>query len=296
MIRPPLHETFPQLTDYRLMDQPERHGDPVVRKLVAVWKKHVSYAYSGDQVDWQIGEDCYLLTAETADVLYGPGPWDELGYQPGSRPMLEAALREQIKIGHLTGDRHKAVAIMRFARDIRNSMPEKHDLFHGGSEEEVIKKGSGMCNEQSRVMIRLAQIAGLPARYVGHISADHGCAEIRIDGRWSYFDIRGHHYNADDGHVASIWELKCHPGLIERQDPQAAADILPGRTRAMTRTQTHPRAITVIAPYRFADYTWADYAWTHNTADLRRRLAGHEKTWHAVLAELHQGADFTRAG
>ena len=64
----------------------------------------------------------------------------------------------------------------------------------------------------------------------------------------------------------------------------------------MTRTQTHPRAITAIAPYRFADYTWADYAWTYNTQDLRRRLDEHEKPWHAILARLHEGADFTRAG
>jgi hypothetical protein len=295
MINPPVHETFPQLRDFRLMDLPRRHGDPLVRKVVEVWSRNVAIAYRPEQVDWQIGEDCYLLTAETAETLYGPGPWDDLDYTPGSRPMLEWVLAEQIGLDPGAGDRDKALAIMRYARDIRAAAPER-DIFHGGTEEEIIRKCSGMCNEQSRVMIRLAQIAGLPARYVGHISADHGCAEIRIDGRWSYFDIRGHHYNADDGHVASIWELKCHPGLIERQDPQAAADILPGRTRAMTRTQTHPRAITVIAPYRFADYTWADYAWTHNTADLRRRLAGHEKTWHAVLAELHQGADFTRAG
>ena len=50
MIQPALHETFPQLADYRLMDQPEKHPDPMVRKVMAVWKKNVSFAYSGDQV------------------------------------------------------------------------------------------------------------------------------------------------------------------------------------------------------------------------------------------------------
>ena len=294
MIQPPLHETFPQLADYRLMDQPDRHADPAVRKLVAVWKKNVSYAYSGEQVDWQIGQDCYLLTGQTADVLYGPGPWDELDYRPGSRPMLEAILREQVKMDATAGDRDKALAVMRFARDICRSRPGKFDLFHGGSEAEVIKKGSAMCNEQSRVMIRLAQMAGLPARYVGHITADHGTAEIKLDGAWGHFDIRGHYYHAADGRVASIWQLKCDPGLIERQRPEAAADILPGRTQAMTREQTHPRAITVIAPYRLTDYGWPNYGWTHNTAALRRRLGAHEKRWRALLKDFHGDADFTR--
>lgn len=294
MIQPPLHETFPQLADYRLMDQPERHPDPTVRKLIAVWKKNVSYAYSGEQVDWQIGQDCYLLTAETADVLYGPGPWDELDYTPGSRPMLEGILRERIGLDPGACELDKALAVMRFARDIRKSMPEKHDLFHGGSEADVIKKGSGMCNEQSRVMIRLAQIAGLPARYVGHITSDHGTVEIKVDGAWAHFDIRGHYYHADDGRVASMWQLKRDPGLIERQSDEAARDIIPGQTRAMTRQQAHPRAITVIAPYRCADYGWRNYGWTYNTAKLRRRLGAHEKGWRALLKEFHGGADFTR--
>ena len=144
--------------------------------------------------------------------------------------------------------------------------------------------------------IRLAQIAGLPARYVGHITGDHGCAEIKIDGAWAYFDIRGFYYYKDDGRIASIWDLKCDPGLIERQEPEVAEDMRPGLTRAMTRTQTHPRAVTVLAPYRFSDYDWRSYGWTYNTRQLRRRLVAHGKPWGAILSELHEGADFTRGG
>jgi len=296
VIQPPVHETLPQLADFRLMDQDAKHADPLVRRIIATWKKNVALTYRAEQVDWQIGEDCYLLVEETAGVLYGPGPWDELDYEPGSRPMLESILCDSIELDPAAPERDKALAVMRFARDIRNGQPESGELFHGGSEEDIIRKGSSMCNEQARVMIRLAQIAGLPARYVGHITGDHGCAEIRIDGRWAYFDVRGHHYDRDDGRTASIWDLKRDPGLIERQSPEAAEDIIPGRTRAMTRTQTHPRAITVIAPYRSADASWRNYGWTFNTEELRSRLAEHERPWHAVLAELHAGADFTKAG
>jgi len=293
MIQPPLHERFPSLRDYRLLDLALNHDDPLIRKLLATWKHNVALTYAGEQVDWQIVTDCYLLVAETAEVLYGPGPWDDLDYQVRSRPMLEAVLTEQIKLSPSASDRDKAVAIMRYSRDICVSKPGDEDIFHGGTEEDVIRKRSGMCNEQARVMIRLAQIAGLPARYVGHITGDHGCAEIKIDGAWAYFDIRGHTYETPDGRIASIWDLKQDPALIERAKPP---DMLPGRTRAMTRTQTHPRAITVIAPYRCGDYTWRNYGWTHNTPELRRQLAEHEPAWHAVLDELHEGADFTRAG
>lgn len=294
MIQPPLHETFPQLADHRLMDLPDKHPEAMVRKVVAVWKKNVSYAYSPEQVDWRIGEDCYLLAPETAEALYGPGPWDDLDYTPGSRPMLEGIAREQIGIDRLAGDRDKAVAVMRYARDICRDRPTDYDIFHGGWEEEIIKKASAMCNEQTRVMIRLAQIAGLPARYVGHITGDHGTAEIKIDGAWAHFDIRGHYYPKDDGRIASIWDLKRDPGLIERQSREAAKDMLPDRTPAMTREQAHPRAITVIAPYRFADYDWRNYGWTVNTDRLREELGEHEKGWRALLKEFHGDADFTR--
>jgi hypothetical protein len=295
MIQPPVHETLPELADFRLLDQETRHPDPLVRKIVAVWKKNVAITYRTEQVDWRIGEDCYLLVDQTADVLYGPGPWDELDYEPSSRPMLEAVLSETLRLDPAAPDRNKALAVMRFARDLRNTQPEEGELLHGGSEEDVIRKGSAMCNEQSRVMIRLAQIAGLPARYVGHITGDHGCAEIKVDGHWAYFDIRGHHYDRDDGRLASIRDLKSDPGLIERLSPEAAEDIIPGRTRAMTRKHTFPRAITVIAPYRLADVSWRDYGWTFSTKNLRDRLAEHQTRWHAVLDELHGGTDFTQA-
>jgi len=295
MNHPAPHETIPALAPFRLMDQDTTHPDPLVRKIVATWKDNVAITYSPDHVDWQIGEDCYLLTDQTADILYGPGPWDDLDYTPGSRPMLEWLLAEKILPNASADEQAKALAVMRFARDIRGGAP-LDQMFQGGTEEDVIRKCSGMCNEQSRVMIRLAQVAGLPARYVGHITGDHGCAEIKIAGHWSYFDIRGHYYYLDEGGIASIWDLKRDPGLIERQDPEAARDIIPGRTVAMTRTQTHPRAITAIAPYRFADYCWQDYPWTFNTEELQARLAEHRVPWHAVLEELHAGADFTRAG
>ena len=296
MTRAPLHETLPRLSDYRLMDQDRKHADPLVRRLIATWKKNVSFAYRPEQVDWRIGEDAYLLVAETAEALYGPGPWDELDYTPGSRPVLESILRDQLKLDPGTPDAEKALAIMRFSRDIRLSAPEEYDIFHGGTEEEVIKKSSAMCNEQTRVMIRLAQISGLAARYVGHITGDHGCPEVKIDGQWAYFDIRGHYYHKPDGRVASIWQLKCDPALIERQTAEAAKDIIPGRTPALTRKHTYRRAVTVIAPYRFADYDQRACGWTYSTAELRGQLAEYEKTWHALLDEIHAGADFTRPG
>ena len=295
MMHPPLHETLAALGPFRLMDQDAAHADPLVRKVIATWKANVAMSYMPVHVDWQIGEDCYLLVEQTAGTLYGPGPWDDLDYSPGSRPMLEWVLTEQIRLDPAASDRDKALAIMRYARDIRGGDPDGQ-MFHGGAEEEIIRKRSGMCNEQTRVMIRLAQVAGLPARYVGHLSSDHGCGEIKIDGQWAYFDIRGHYYFKDDGRIASIWDLKCDPGLIERQDPEAAKDIIPGRTVAMTRTQTHPRGITAIAPYRFGDYSWIDYGWTFNTRELQAKLAEHLKPWHAVLKELHGNADFTQAG
>ena len=57
----------------------------------------------------------------------------------------------------------------------------------------------------------------------GGYNMEHG----RLDRGWHIGDYAG------DGRMASIWQLKQDPGLIEREPPK---DMLPGRTRAMTRT------------------------------------------------------------
>ncbi|RPI62262.1 MAG: hypothetical protein EHM48_04355 [Planctomycetaceae bacterium] len=285
------------LSQYRILDLPTRKGvNPSVRKIVAYWMDMVKQVYTPQQADWRIAEDCFVLCDETAEILYGTGPWDEIDYVPGSRPMLEWVLREKIKLNPKWTDLRKALAIMRYSRDICGQRRVGDiELFYGGSEEDVIKKVATFCNEQTRVMIRLAQIAGLPARYVGHISGDHGTSEIKIDGQWAFFDIRGMYYYKSGRQVASIWDLRRDPSLIERQPASADKDIL-SRTlgRTMTRTQTFHKAITCIAPYRCGDYDWSSHLWTARTDELTTKLKPLREKWKLMLAEFHGGKDFSK--
>jgi transglutaminase-like putative cysteine protease len=92
----------------------------------------------------------------------------------------------------------KFLWIGRFVR----GLPDRHNWrnplpFTGGTEEELIAKGAQMCNENARVMIALCQVAGLPARYVGHPIGGHGVTEVYVNGRWSYYDIRGKFFVLD---------------------------------------------------------------------------------------------------
>src|SRR5690606_3986278 len=123
-------------------------------------------------VDWAIFDDAVVLQASTVDYLYSDFTPFEQPYVRGSRAYLERIV-DAVTAG-ITGERDKALALLDWCRDIPFTYTRgawlaggqsAGDVFHGGAEEEVIRKGSGMCNEQARVLGILAQIAGLPSRY-----------------------------------------------------------------------------------------------------------------------------------
>ena len=103
-------------------------------------------------------------------------------------------------------------------------------------EEEVIKKGSPLSAELCRVLVALAQIAGLPARIVflfaaedggpepppsfatgkGSASERHAVCEIYAAGQWAVFDPVSDRSFAWAKHgYASAWDLRRMPRLID---------------------------------------------------------------------------------
>ena len=55
-------------------------------------------------------------------------------------------------------------------------------------DEPLLASGSGWCNEQARVFIRLCQVSGIPARMVHLFGQNHTVAEFFADGRWALAD------------------------------------------------------------------------------------------------------------
>ena len=232
--------------------------------------------YGEDTVDGQMTHDRTRLCAETAEYLYSDHTPLELRYERGTRPELEKRLDGIL--ADARSERDRALAILRFVRDLHRLRPaagEKGagDLFHGGTEEEVIKKGSNMCNEQSRVFCVLCQIAGIPARYVGHSVGGHGVSEAYVEGGWAYFDNRGKYFVKPDGSLASAWDLMRNPGLIDEQPPEVRAELREGYDYEGTRRYFSRVEVTAITNYFVWERARYGYGWIWNTPELAERVA-----------------------
>lgn len=250
--------------------------------------------YRPGTVDHVFFDQGVVLCEETAEYLYSEFTPLEQPYVKGTRVFLEKAVA--VATAGCSSDREKAIALMDWCRDIpvaygRSAGPFGEgslEPFHGGAEEEVIRKGSTMCNEQSRVLAIMAQIAALPSRYVGHMTlidydnpnsgTGHGVNEIYVEGSWAYFDIRGRYFLKDDGSFASAWDLLKDPDLINRQGP----DVLSHRFNRMSHDTFgkfyQPSSVTVVVNYLVADHAKYDYSWVYPSPvrALEAREAGRQ--------------------
>jgi transglutaminase superfamily protein len=208
-------------------DQWKTFDDPLTQEGCTLWLERV-LCYFGENggVDVEIIDGQLGLTAKTADHLYSDFTPLDLHYVPGSRPMLERVVAEVVSDG--MSERKKALALMRRCRDNQDMGLASPDLFCGGSEEELLKRGAIMCNEVSRVYICLCQVAGLPARpECAHISG-HMMTEVYAEGKWQWVDpMKGMAPVNDDDEPASAWELMQDPTLHERQPKSYWDDVRP---------------------------------------------------------------------
>jgi len=246
--------------------------------------------YHEGSVDWVYKQEQLLLCPETTEFIYNGFTPSTVSYEKGSRPQLEKIVRTVTR-GCRT-QRAKVLALLKFVRDLPDV--QKHGNgprsacpvvpFHGGTEEEIVKKGCSMCNEQARVLIILSQIAGFPSRYVGHYGcycgADktwqggHGVTEIFMEGKWCYFDIRAKFFQKKDKQLASTWEILQDPGIIDRQ-PKWILKMMRSRYKmTSTRRWFGGGCTTVVNNYFAADHERYSYPWNWNTPTYR---AGQER-------------------
>ena len=256
-----------------------------------------SIAFYGDTVDAQIMDDQIRLCAETADYVYSEYTPLDVKYVRGSRPELERII-DRILDG-VTDEQEKVLAIMRFVRDLHKHRPggklwAGDDLFHGGTEEEVIKKCSNMCNEQARVFCILCQAAGMPARYVGHYIDRHGVAEAYCNGKWAYIDNEGRYFLKPDGTIASVWELKQQPELVTSQSPEVVAEARKRFGPERSEREFCRIEVTVITNYFAWEHARYNYDWIWPTDDFRARTkplrtAFPEEVNHANVVAMIRG-------
>ncbi len=253
------------------------HGDS---KVTAVALENTTYSqsvYRTGSIDNVMFNDAVALQPATVDYLYADFTPLDQPFTPGTRPLLER-LVARITEG-CSSDRDKAIALTAWTWKIRvNYVHPDYEPFHGGAEEEVVRKGSDMCNEMARVLIVMAQIAGIPSRYVGHMTpldyddptsgSGHGVTEMHIDGAWAYFDVRGRFFEKADGRLASAWDLVRDPGLVDRQSDEVRAHWDPRYKIANVRKLYAPGVAHIVANYLAADHAKYDYSWTYPSASL----------------------------
>jgi hypothetical protein len=257
--------------------------DPLTRKGCELWlERLIAFYGEGGGVDVEIVDSQLPLTEETMRYIYSDFTPLDIKYVKGTRPLLEKVVADNVSA--TMSAREKALALMRRVRDNRTSGLASPNLFYGGNEEELLKRGALMGNEVARLFVCLCQIAGLPARtHSAHISG-HMAAEVYAGGKWGWMDpMEGIAPVNDKDEPASAWELFKDPKLFERQPQCVWDDIRPAyahldgqksptddKSLVMARTRDcyfHPREAMAIGNYFAWDHLKYTYPWRMNYAD-----------------------------
>jgi len=154
---------------------------------------------------------------ETAEFLNSRYTRLEVGYQAGTLPTYEKVVAEYTS--DLKTDREKALALLTKALPrvfMHPTMPPLGPACRPNralDDEALLQSGTGFCNEQARVFVRLCQVAKIPARMVYLFYScgrgGHTVAEFYADSRWamadaSWFSV----FPSGDGHLLSA--VECH--------------------------------------------------------------------------------------
>lgn len=232
-------------------------------------------------VDRELAASMVRLCEDTASYLYNAYTDLHTGYVKGSRPALETTLAE---INASVSDPGQLVpAIANFTRGLAEKRPRGLDAMRfGGTEEQIVERGSEWCTDVARVGCALYQIAGLPSRivnlfnlnaaYSGHVIVEVYCSET-----WGAVDTNsGVVYRRDDGVPTTTWELMNDDALVNRhKSPEAWC--------------TAPEQFTAagVANYYVRDAKRYDYAVSGVNDYYRAILSMGGQGWPGGLRWLH---------
>jgi hypothetical protein len=233
-------------------------------------------------IDRLLIENMIRLCPETADYLYREYTPTRSLYQKGTRPKLEQCIEEAVFSSY--SDEERIEAITQFTSGLQKNATDDLDLIRvGGTEEEIIARGSDWCADVARVGCALCQVAGFPARIVSLFDTEkaytgHVIIEVYRDKTWGAVDaLTGVIYRHPEARPASTWELMNNPRLIECHSKGEL-------TLYTTVGQFRAAAITNYFVWR-----WREYDYTVSTVNdyyrsiLKMSLLG----WPGDLRWLH---------
>ena len=207
--------------------------------------------------DREIVASMIRLCDETAGYLYDGHTSRSVGYAEGTRPGLERSCAEAGSPAG--GPEQRVAAIAELTRSLAERSPAGGltAMRFGGTEEQIVERGSDWCADVARVACALYQVAGFPCRmvYLFDLQAaysGHVIVEPHRSGKWGAVDpISAVVYRTGDGNPATTWELMNDADVVTRHaGPEA--------------WYTNPEQFTAagIADYHVRDAARYDYAVT----------------------------------
>jgi transglutaminase-like putative cysteine protease len=183
-------------------------------------------SHAPGSVDRVLLDGMVRLCSQTAEYLYSRHTPTELCYEWGARPELERHVAEATQGCTREEDRIEAIAA--FCAALGRRAPRSLDnMVLGGTEEEIIARGTDWCTDVARAACALCQVAGIPSRIVfladtGHAYSGHAIVEAHRAGAWGAVDaVTAVVYRRADGSPATTWDLMADPDLVERHGPAA---------------------------------------------------------------------------
>ncbi|MBO8183699.1 MAG: hypothetical protein H0Z28_13085 [Archaeoglobus sp.] len=240
-----------------------------------------------ESVDMVLMKNMILLCEETKEFLYKEYTPLEVLYERGSRPKLEEYVESAI-VATPQSSADKIKSICKFVSELQWKVAREIHL--GGTEEQIIERGSEWCTELARVACMLYQIAGFPARivYLADVEraySGHAIVEIYWKSlcAWCAVDQSSNVvYLYPNGKPASVWDLMHNPKLIHRYSDESLPYVTPSQFRK-----------AAISNYFVWEWEKYSYQITKINEYYRSILEMSEKGWPGGLRWLH-GEDQVR--
>lgn len=239
-------------------------------------------------VDRVLMERMIRLCPETANYLYTDYTPTQVRYEKGSRPEMERYV--EVATTGCGSDEERLEGLVTFTSSLGEAANQDLDAMRvGGTEEEIIARGSDWCTDVARVGCVLCQVAGFPARLVyladtQRAYSGHVIIEVYRRGAWGAADpATAVVYRHPDGRPASTWELMNQPHLIQAHWRGAAT---PYTTAEQFRS-------AAISNYFVSDRQNYDYTVSPINAYYRAILEMSHQGWPGGLRWIH-GEDIGR--
>ena len=225
-------------------------------------------------VDRVLAESMVRLCAETVDYLYTEHSRACSRYERGSRPLLERYVGDA---GANPGPSPNRVSgIVDFCQSLeRRAVDDLDAMRFGGTEEQIVARGSDWCTDVARVACAMCQVAGVPARLVwlfnlGQAHSGHQIIEAFSEGVWGSVDaLNGVVYRHPSGRPATTWELMNDERLVR------------GSWEGRSSFYADPRQFEGAAVCNYPIWRASDFVYTVSSLNdyARRVLEMADKGW-----------------